>query len=350
MTTVLQALDALAHAEGWLGKVALGAWAVACLVACVALATKRASVLWAAVTTLAIAWLAMLAPIAVICDRMIHADPSEVRWGQFGLSLGYLHAGGAALTIATLLTAAAAARRQGPTAMLPWLPLGVAAVGAALFPRSFFQPYASIGTAISITEMIELSGAVVQHVREAVVGVGIGAVVLVGWRESRAPHPAEALGWLLVGTGAFLATRGHAHDATHPLPPHERALDDLSVPHPEGATCQRPQRFFGTRHHTVRFEGGLRIDREAVTDLQARVFDMRVEHLRDHPGEQFDVVLRFLDRPSAEDAPTLRALANAGFPAPELLTIRRFDVHTATAGTITLEESCAAPWAPWPPE
>ncbi|MCB9600911.1 MAG: hypothetical protein H6722_16455 [Sandaracinus sp.] len=344
---LVEAFTAVANDGGWLGGVALAAWALACLVPVVALGTKRRSVVWVATATVGLGWLASMAPVSALCSRMMHFDAAPWGWRELGLSLAYLHAGGASLTLGTTFTALAFARVTSPLAALPWAALVIAAVGATLYPRAFFEAYGWFGSRPSLSSVVDRGLPVLSGAKEAVLVLGV-ATAAVAWTRASAwtPRAGEAIAWLVVGVAAFVLTRGHAHDAAHPLPSHETAIDDVETPFPEGRTCRRPARSFDGMIHTARFGGGLELDGVPVDDLDARLGELRREWSVRHPAEPIQMPLQLLDRPRPEDLPVLRALAAAGFEPPELETVRRFQVHTATRGVVDLAERCGLPWPP----
>lgn len=137
--------------------------------------------------------------------------------------------------------------------------------------------------------------------------------------EARAPRSTPiAIAVAILGALAFVLTRGHHHDARHPLDPHGLSsfAGESLLPHPTDEPCEPP--FFG------RF-----VDLEGTDEAELHA-------IRGTVLEETALVSR---PPSAEGRQRAEA---AGFRKVRLVTKRTWSMSTATRGDVTLSEPCAS--------
>lgn len=353
MTTgMLDALEHLFEHGGWLAQVALAAWALALVVPVFALLGPRSrSLAFACVAVLVVAW---LASVAMQVD-LHHAILWErVRPRQFWIHLhahfATLRIGGGALLLATCLSGVVVAReRRAATALAPFVLLAFAALVMVLYPLDFLDGWGDVVQDFDVAfERRHEQFASIRAGLWLVAAIGGGLAVSYRLRnlpmtDHRSPvRVFVPIAMLLGGAMAFFVSRGHAHDAAHPLPPHHLGLlgsldREVGVPHPDGVAC-------GPRLEAplARLKNGVHVSDYWANDLPSlrRALDTL------DPGDPLALVRRWMllyQPPTERDADALAELARHGFDDLHLLTLHTRRVVTATRGEIELHQVCTIP-------
>lgn len=351
MTTgMLDALEHLFEHGGWLAQVALAAWALALVVPIVALFGPRSrSLAMACVAVLLVAWLASVAMQvdlhdAILTERVVEGSHVSF-WIHLQTHFATLRIGGGALLLATFLSGIVVAReRRAATALVPFVLLGLAALVMNLYPLDFLERHGWSVVVQDFDVAFERRHEQFASIRAGLwLVVAIGGGLAVSYRLRNLPmmdrSPARAfvpVAMLLGGAMAFVVSRGHAHDAAHPLPPHDPPLLNARVPHPEGIACGR---FLDAPR--VRLIDGGRLDSDLGGDAMALRRAISVLHPAEPRTSHRRLVL--YEPPTDSDADALAELAQHGFDDLHLLTLHTRRVVTATRGEIELHRVCTIP-------
>lgn len=356
MKGMLDALEHLFEHGGWLAQVALAAWALALVVPIVTLFGPRSrSLAIACVAVLVVAWLASGAMQvdlhdAILSERVVEGSHLSF-WVHVQTHFATLRIGGGALLLATSLSGVVVAReRRAATALVPFVLLGLAALVMILYPLDFLERH---GWGVVVQDVAFER----RHEQFASIRVGLWLVAAIGgglavsYRLRNLPtmnrSPARAfvpVAMLLGGAMAFVVSRGHAHDAAHPLPPHDLGLlgsldREVGIPHPDAVGCGRLLQV-----PRARLKNGVHVSDYWANDLPS--LRRAVDAL--DPGDPLAPVRRQMllyQPPTERDADALAELARHGFDDLHLLTLRTRRVVTATRGELELHRVCTIPLA-----
>lgn len=355
------AVDALLEHGGWLARIALAAWAIALVMPLVALIAPRSrSVVVASLVTLGTAWLASVAMQvhlhdAFLSGRVVEGSHTSF-WVHVHTHFATLVVGGLALLLATSLSAAVVAReRRTATALVPFAPLVLAAIAMILFPLDFVEMHGRRVFVQDFDAVFERRHVDLGWLRGGVwLTTAIGSVVLV-WRRrlrSRRPsHALSALAVLLLGAMVFVGSRDHAHDAAHPLPPHDFGVfvdvdveaAKPSIPHPADVACRGLSHDAFWRFPRARLADGVQVVSHPLTapgglaSLRRSIDSFATLHPDDPLSTR---VMLLYQHPTESD---VAELARHGFDELHLLTLQTHRVVTATHGELELHRICTAP-------
>jgi hypothetical protein len=357
----LGAIDALLEHGGWLARIALVTWVIGLVVSLVALvARKRRSLAVVSLATLGTAWLASVAMqvhlhAAFLSGRVVEGSHAPF-WIHVPTHFATLVVGGLALLLATSLSAAVIAReRRTATALVPFVPLTIAAIAMVLYPLDFVEMHGRRVFVQDFDAVFERRHVDLGWLRGGVwLTTAIGSVVLV-WRRrlrSRRPsHALSALAVLLLGAMVFVGSRDHAHDAAHPLPPHDFGVfvdvdveaAKPSIPHPADVACRGLSHDAFWRFPRARLADGVQVVSHPLTppsDLASlrRSIDSIATLYPDDPLSTRGMLL--YEHPTASD---VAELARHGFDELHLLTLQTHRVVTATRGELELHRTCTVP-------
>lgn len=353
------AVDALLEHGGWLAHIALAAWAIALVMPLVALIAPRSrGVAVASLLTLGTAWLASVAMQvhlhdAILSGRVVEGSHTSF-WVHVQTHFATLVVGGIALVLATSLSGAVVVReRRTATALVPFVPLAIAAIAMILFPLDFVEMHGRRVFVQDFDAVFERRHAELGWFRGAVwLAAAMGSLVVVWRRRPRSSPPSHALlsmAVLVVGAAAFFVSRGHAHDAAHPLPPHDFGVfvdrdgdtPKPSVPHPANLTCRGLPYDAFWRMPRARLGNGVHVEGDGPTDLASLRGSIDALAAMDRPDDRRPIRSMLLyERPTEAD---VAQLARHGFHELHLLTVRTERVITATRGALDLQQVCTIP-------
>lgn len=353
------AVDALLEHGGWLARIALAAWAIALVMPLVALIAPRSrGVAVASLLTLGTAWLASVAMQvhlhdAILSGRVVEGSHTSF-WVHVQTHFATLVVGGIALLLATSLSGAVVVReRRTTTALVPFAPLVLAAIAMISFPLDFVEMHGRRVFVQDFDAVFERRHAALGWFRGGVwLAAAAGSLIVVWRRRLRTSPPSPALGpvtVLVVGALAFVLSRGHAHDAAHPLPPHDfgvfvdRDVDTPkpNVPHPADVACRGLASDAYWRLPRARLGGGVHVEGDGPSDLASlrRWVDALAAMYGPDDRRPTRSMLLY-QRPTEAD---VAELARHGFHELHLLTLRTERVLTATRGALDLQHVCTIP-------
>lgn len=352
------AVDALLEHGGWLARIALAAWAIALVMPLVALIVPRSrGVAVASLLTLGTAWLASVAMQvhlhdAILSGRVVEGSHTSF-WVHVQTHFATLVVGGIALLLATSLSGAVVVReRRTAAALVPFAPLVLAAIAMISFPLDFVEMHGRRVFVQDFDAVFERRHAALGWFRGGVwLAAAAGSLIVVWRRRLRTSprSPALPVTVLVVGAVAFVLSRGHAHDAAHPLPPHDfgvfvdRDVDTPkpSVPHPADVACRGLASDAYWRLPRARLGSGVHVEGDGPSDLASLRRWVDALAAMDGPDDRRATRSMLLyQRPTEAE---VAELARHGFHELHLLTLRTERVLTATRGALDLQHVCTIP-------